>query len=202
MKQLWKVEREERWSLYREFRQAADEYRERMGGRDNAAYFHPHYDDSGLGSSIVIDYDDLGHDSYVYLSVFSENESQGERVRSLRSFSVGRVHYAIRWRFLTQKFAGSDPSSDLAHSVCQGPTSVFGRRLVFGGSRTEKDWQRKLFRYRSFMPETDWCPPPGEQIEVRSVLKEAIGEISMLGFGTSQPLTQEVIDRHSHSQEL
>jgi hypothetical protein len=200
MKKLWTQERVERWDLYKQFRQATDDYQERMGGEPNSDYYHETSDDSGLGSIVVIDHNDYGHDSYVYLSRFTKNEDhRGAIIRNTRSFSIGKVHYAIRWRFLTERiYNEGDPDKEFkSHTMDAGPTSYIGKRILFGGRQTEGEWQKYLNLYRSFSPETNWHPEPGEQIEVRKILNEAIGEIMMLGYDAdSFPLTQEVRNRH------
>jgi hypothetical protein len=199
MKALWKQEREERWGLYRTFRQAFNDYQGRVG-KTKDGYYHAIPDDTGLGSTVVIDHNNLGHDDYVYMSTFTGTELEpGILLRSMRSFAVGKTHYAIRWRFSNERIRNAgDPDNEFAsRTIDEGPTSNFGRRLLFGGRRPSSQWDSRVYRYMSFYPETNWTPPAGEQIEVRNILQQAIGEIIMLGYENDiVPLSPDISMLH------
>jgi hypothetical protein len=200
MKKLWKQEKEERWDLYRQFRQSFADYQERMGDNPKGNYYHPIPDDTGLGGTIVVDHNNRGHESYVYLSTFSGEEIRpGVSVHSMRSFAIGKIHYAMRWRFSTARiYNEGDPVNQFSStSIQEGPTSNFGRRLLFGGHQSDREWNDRTYRYMSFEPELQWHPEPGEQIEVRGVLRQAIGEVMMLGYDNDMAsMSTEVRNLH------
>lgn len=195
MKELYKIERTERFDLYRQFYQTYDEYQERMHGPVND-YYHTVKDDSGLGSFVVLERKTPNSNvgPYIYLSLFTHNETgQGSNIRVTRSMAIAKHHYSLRWKFFKQLLYETGPNEGLSIKFLDaGPTARYG------GGKTWKSYCRYSSERSSFTPEPHWTPKGDERAKVRHVLSEAIGLIASIGFkDNSVLLNPEVKAKHS-----
>ncbi|HEY4964031.1 MAG TPA: hypothetical protein VIH90_05020 [Candidatus Saccharimonadales bacterium] len=178
MRELYGVEKKERWALFSEFVGQADSYHQRIGDGEPG-----HYHDFFGQETLVLERKIPGIASpYVFLSAFQETQTDERSVeRSIRSIAVDRSHKAIRWLFSTQKIIlGEGPySGTTITSQDEGPHT-------FSPISKIRHTRHSINMRRAYLiPERHWHPLEGgdERAEVRHVLGEAIGIISSLGYG-------------------
>jgi len=196
MRELYRVEREERWDLYNQFRSEVGDYQDRMNSVVGD-YYHSVEDDSGMGSIIVLERNTGGSSvgPHVYVSTFREDETRlGVLERNVRSIAIARHHYALRWKFSNDlTYNNGDPIRGLVvKALDEGPTQSH-----YAGTGGRHIYRMRMIESHSFDPITHWQPIGDERSKVRQVLREAIGIVSSLGYEDNiAPLSWAIESKH------
>jgi hypothetical protein len=182
---LWQQERTERWQLYRDFREEVEAYHDRMG-HVVVDHYHQLESESVNGSALVLRRPVSGVGPYDYISLLATSQPRpGVSAESLRSFSVARHHYALRWRFYDKRvYAPGTAEPEVVEGFDEGPTSHYEASRY--GRHVLRTYGNRRF---NFEPEQFWAPKLFEREKVRQVLVAAIGVISALGY--EEPLVEQ-----------
>jgi hypothetical protein len=187
VRRLYTEEREERWSLFRSFREEMDDYRARMEGTTGRVWSVHHDLRPPSGKLYVATMDRNVRGSQVgpfdYVAIFRQDMEAGVSVRSLTTYSVARHHYALRWRTEEKREYIAKPPVGLSiTSERIGPRSNRSTARF----RSARDFQVRRLQEFALTPEINWHPdsspePLDDHITVKQTLHEAIGVVACLG---------------------